>query len=132
MEAVRAPQRVYVDKKDVIYVADSQSNGKQNPGFKRVIYIGSAKDGKVTAMFPFVEPDPNANNNAGIEGIKADAQRKRLRRPDHRDDPAQIYEKRGFGLAEVILRRELQSKRSERPRLPPKLRAVRSRVYGIE
>jgi sugar lactone lactonase YvrE len=67
------PSGVYVDKKDVIYVADSQSNAKQNPGFKRGIYIGSAKDGKVAAMIPFVEPDPNANNNAGIEGITADA-----------------------------------------------------------
>jgi hypothetical protein len=66
------PSGVYVDKKDVIYVADSQSNAKQNPGFKRGIYIGSAKDGKVTAMIPFVEPDPNANNNAGFEGITAD------------------------------------------------------------
>ena len=66
------PSGVYIDKKDNIYVADSQSNDKQNPGFKRGIYIGSAKDGKVTAMIPFVEPDPNANNNAGIEGITAD------------------------------------------------------------
>ncbi len=67
------PSGVYIDKKDNIYVADSQSNAKQNPGFKRGIYIGSAKDGKVTAMLPFVEPDPNSNNNAGIEGITADA-----------------------------------------------------------
>ena len=66
------PSGVYVDKRDVIYVADSQSNAKQNPGFKRGIYIGSARTGKVTAMIPFVEPDPNANNNAGIEGIAAD------------------------------------------------------------
>src|SRR5260370_13006280 len=41
------PSGVYIDKKDNIYVADSQSNAKQNPGFKRGIYIGSAKDGKV-------------------------------------------------------------------------------------
>ena len=67
------PSGVYIDKKDNIYVADSQSNAKQNPGFKRGIRIGSAKDGKVTAMISFVEPDPNANNNAGIEGITADA-----------------------------------------------------------
>jgi streptogramin lyase len=66
------PSGVYIDKKDVIYVADSQSNAKQNPGFKRGIYIGSAKDGKVTAIIPFIEQDPNANNNAGIEGITAD------------------------------------------------------------
>jgi streptogramin lyase len=67
------PSGVYIDKKDNIYVADSQSNAKQNPGFKRGVYIGSAKDGKVTAMIPYAEPDPNANNNAGIEGITADA-----------------------------------------------------------
>jgi len=67
------PSGVYIDKKDNIYVADSQSNAKQNPGFKRGIYIGSARTGKVTAMIPFVEADPNANNNAGIEGITADA-----------------------------------------------------------
>jgi hypothetical protein len=66
------PSGVYIDKKDIIYVADSQSNAKQNPGFKRGIRIGSAKDGKVTAMIPFVEPDPDSNNNAGIEGITAD------------------------------------------------------------
>lgn len=66
------PSGVYVDKKDNIYVADSQSNAKQNPGFKRGIRIGSAKDGKVTAMIPYAEPDPDKNNNSGIEGITAD------------------------------------------------------------
>jgi 6-bladed beta-propeller/NHL repeat len=66
------PSGIYIDKRDVLYVADSQSNAKQNPGFKRGIYIGSAKTGKVTAMIPFDEPDPNANNNAGIEGVTAD------------------------------------------------------------
>jgi hypothetical protein len=30
-------------------VADSQSNSKQNPGYTRGIYVGSARDGKVTA-----------------------------------------------------------------------------------
>ena len=67
------PSGVYIDKNDNIYVADSQSNATQNPGFKRGIRIGSAKDGKVTAMIPFAEPDPDKNNNAGIEGVTADA-----------------------------------------------------------
>jgi sugar lactone lactonase YvrE len=67
------PSGIYIDKKDNIYVADSQSNTKQNPGFKRGIYVGSAKTGKVTAMIPFVETDPDGNNNAGIEGIAADS-----------------------------------------------------------
>jgi streptogramin lyase len=67
------PSGVFIDKKDIIYVADSQSNAAQNPGFKRGIRIGSAKDGKVTALIPFVEPDPDKNTNAGMEGVSADA-----------------------------------------------------------
>jgi len=67
------PSGVYIDKNDNIYVADSQSNAPQNPGFKRGIRIGSAKDGKVTALIPFVEPDPDKNNNAGVEGVTADS-----------------------------------------------------------
>jgi hypothetical protein len=35
--------------------------------------IGSARDGKVTAFIPDTKPDPDKNNNAGAEGIAADA-----------------------------------------------------------
>src|SRR5207245_2835234 len=57
------PSGVFIDKNDNVYVADSQSNSKQNAGYTRGIRIGSAKDGKVTALIPFVEPDPEKNNN---------------------------------------------------------------------
>jgi sugar lactone lactonase YvrE len=67
------PSGVFIDKNDTIYVVDSQSNAKLNPGFKRGLRVGSAKDGKVTAFVPFVEPDPDKNNNAGMEGVTADA-----------------------------------------------------------
>jgi sugar lactone lactonase YvrE len=67
------PSGVFIDRNDTIYVTDSQSNASQNPGFKRGIRIGNAKDGSVTAMVPFVEPDPDKNNNAGSEGVAADA-----------------------------------------------------------
>jgi sugar lactone lactonase YvrE len=46
------PSGIAIDKNDVIYVADSQSDEKVNPGFKQGIRIGSAKDGKVTAYIP--------------------------------------------------------------------------------
>ena len=36
-------------------MSDGQSDEKRNPGFKQGVRIGSAKDGKVTAMIP---PDP--------------------------------------------------------------------------
>ena len=61
------PSGIYIDKKDMLYSTDSESNKTQNPGFKRGIYIGSAKDGKVTAMIP--DPDPNGTG----EGVAADA-----------------------------------------------------------
>ena len=61
------PSGVFIDKRDVLYAADTQSDEKTNPGFKRGIYIGSAKDGKVTAMIP--DPDPNGTG----EGVAADA-----------------------------------------------------------
>jgi sugar lactone lactonase YvrE len=67
------PSGVYIDRNDNMVVADSQSNAKQNPGYTRGIRIGSARDGKVTAMIPFVEADPEKNNNAGVEGVAIDA-----------------------------------------------------------
>jgi streptogramin lyase len=67
------PSGVFIDRNDTIYVVDSQSNATQNPGFTRGIRTGSAKDGKVTAFIPDTLPDPDKNNNAGAEGIGADA-----------------------------------------------------------
>ena len=46
------PSGVFIDKNDLIYVADSQSDEKTNPGFGQGIRIGSVKDGKVTAYIP--------------------------------------------------------------------------------
>ena len=46
------PSGIAIDKNDVLYVADSQSDEKTNPGYKQGIRIGSAKDGKVTAYIP--------------------------------------------------------------------------------
>jgi sugar lactone lactonase YvrE len=62
------PSGIYIDKNDALYAADTQSDEKVNPGYKRGIRIGSAKDGKVTALIS--DPDPD-----GIgEGVAADAQ----------------------------------------------------------
>jgi sugar lactone lactonase YvrE len=67
------PSGIYIDKKDVLYVADSESNSKTNPGWKRGIRIGSAKDGKVTAFIPDPEPDPEKVVTSAAEGVAADA-----------------------------------------------------------
>jgi NHL repeat len=59
------PSGIHIDKNDVIYVADSNSNAMNNPGFGNGIRIGSAKDGRVTAYIPWHE----ANT---LEGVAAD------------------------------------------------------------
>jgi streptogramin lyase len=63
------PSSVFIDKNDIIYVADSQSDQKSNPGFKQGIRIGSAKDGKVTAFIPLLDPQLQ-----GAEEVTADDQ----------------------------------------------------------
>ncbi len=61
------PSGVFIDRHDVLYAADTQSDEKVNPGFTRGVYIGSAKDGKVTTIIS--DPDPNGVG----EGVAADA-----------------------------------------------------------
>ena len=68
------PSGIYIDANDVIYVADSESNAKANPGFKRGIRVGSARDGKVTAFIPDPEPNPDKVVTSAAEGVAADAQ----------------------------------------------------------
>jgi hypothetical protein len=63
------PSSVFIDKNDIIYVADSQSDEKTNPGFKQGIRIGSTKDGKVTAFIPLLDPQLRA-----AEEVTADDQ----------------------------------------------------------
>ncbi len=64
---------IYIDKNDVLYGADSESNSKSNPGWKRGIRIGSAKDGKITAFIPDPVPDADKSGTSGAEGVAADA-----------------------------------------------------------
>jgi sugar lactone lactonase YvrE len=68
------PSGLFIDKNDVLYVADSESNTKRHPGGKRGIYVGSARDGKVTAFIPDPEPNPDQSSTSGAEGVAADAQ----------------------------------------------------------
>ncbi len=58
---------MYIDKHDMLYVADSQSTEKTNPGFQQGIRIGSAKDGKVVAFIP------ETKELGALEGVAVDA-----------------------------------------------------------
>jgi len=61
-----------IDKNDVMYTADSESNERVHPGWQRGIRIGSLKDGKVTMFIP-PHGTPNSPDGAMGEGIAIDA-----------------------------------------------------------
>jgi sugar lactone lactonase YvrE len=62
------PSGVFIDKNDMLYVADHQSDEKTNPGgWKKGIRVGTAKDGRVTAFI--IDPDPMGSQ----EGVTVDA-----------------------------------------------------------
>ena len=67
------PSGIYIDRNDTIYVSDSESNTKRNPGWKRGIRIGSARDGSLIAFIPDPEPNPDNSATSGAEGVAADA-----------------------------------------------------------
>ena len=67
------PSGIYIDRNDMIYVADSESgsvgNGKSRTE-KRGIRVGSIGDGKVIAFIP--DPVENATNTSAAEGVAVD------------------------------------------------------------
>jgi hypothetical protein len=68
------PSGVFIDKKDMLYVADSESMSvsRNHDGWKRGLRIGSTKDGKVMYFIP--DPDDNATGTSAAEGVAADSQ----------------------------------------------------------
>ncbi len=68
------PSGLFIDANDMLYAADSESNTRRNPGWKRGIYIGSARDGWVTAFIPDPEPDPDNAATSAAEGVAVDSQ----------------------------------------------------------
>ena len=68
------PSDLFIDRHDVIYVSDSESNSKVNPGWTRGVRIGSAKDGSVTAFIPDLDPDQEAPGGGEREALTVDAE----------------------------------------------------------
>lgn len=67
------PSGLFIDKNDILYSADSESNARRNGGWKRGIRIGSAIDGFVTAFIPDPEPDQDNSGTSAAEGVAVDA-----------------------------------------------------------
>jgi DNA-binding beta-propeller fold protein YncE len=72
------PSGIYIDRNDMIFVADSESgsvgSARNRTDWKRGIRIGNVKDGKDGKVLAFI-PDPNekATNTSAAEGVAADA-----------------------------------------------------------
>jgi sugar lactone lactonase YvrE len=66
------PSGVFIDKNDIIYVADSESESvsKNHDGWKRGIRVGRVSDGLVTAFIP--DPVDKATGTSAAEGVAAD------------------------------------------------------------
>jgi sugar lactone lactonase YvrE len=67
------PSGLYIDRNDIIYVADSES-GTVAPARKdwiRGIRVGSARDGRVTAFIP--DPDTTQRSTSSAEGVAVDS-----------------------------------------------------------
>jgi streptogramin lyase len=67
------PSGIYIDARDNIYVADSESGSvaRNRTGWKRGIRIGNVRDMKVTAFIP--DPAENAPSTSAAEGVAANA-----------------------------------------------------------
>jgi sugar lactone lactonase YvrE len=77
------PSGIFIDKNDMIYVADSESESvsQNHNGWKRGIRVGRVKDGKDGKVIAFI-PDPETKTRAAdnymgtsaAEGVAVDAQ----------------------------------------------------------
>jgi DNA-binding beta-propeller fold protein YncE len=67
------PSGLFISADDTLIVSDNQSNAARNPGWKRGIRIGSARDGVVRAFIPDPDFDPSRDQETGAHGIAADS-----------------------------------------------------------
>jgi sugar lactone lactonase YvrE len=62
---------LWIDRNDTLYAADSESSDTSNPGWKRGIRIGSARNGEV--MFFIPDPQVKPQGTSAAEGVAVDA-----------------------------------------------------------
>lgn len=68
------PSGIFFDSKDQIYVADSESDDVQNPGWEEGIRIGDAKSGWINTfiLYPWGDPRETAGNGAEFVAVDRD------------------------------------------------------------
>ncbi len=65
------PSGIAIGADDRIYVADSESYGTDNPGWKKGIRVGSARDG--SGQYLIEDLEPTAIEHSGAEGVGVDS-----------------------------------------------------------
>ena len=67
------PSGIWIDKNDILYVADSESGSvaRNRTGWKRGIRWGSLKDGKILGFIQ--DPDENPPSTSAAEGVAVDS-----------------------------------------------------------
>ena len=65
------PSGIAIDANDMIYVADSESFGTDNPGWKKGIRVGNARDG--TVMYLIEDIESTTIEHSGAEGVGVDS-----------------------------------------------------------
>ena len=62
---------LFIDKNDMLYAADSESSETTNPGWRRGLRIGSARDGRVQYFIP--DPQKSPAGTSAAEGVAVDS-----------------------------------------------------------
>ena len=66
------PSGIFFDSRDQIYVADSESDDVQNPGWEMGIRIGDARSGWISAFIQYPWGDPRETPGTGAEFVAVD------------------------------------------------------------
>ena len=66
------PSGIFFDTRDQIYVADSESDDVQNPGWEMGIRIGDAKSGWISFFIQYPWGDPRETPGTGAEFVAVD------------------------------------------------------------
>ena len=66
------PSGIFFDEHDQIFVADSESDDVQNPGWEMGIRIGDARTGWISAFIQYPWGDPRETAGNGAEFVAAD------------------------------------------------------------
>lgn len=94
------PETMLITDDDTMYVSDTQSNSRSNPGFRRGVRIGSAKDGSVKYFIPDPEPNPDMTQTSAPVALGVDA----------RDNlyTAEVWSNANVGIAKMVKKYEKQ------------------------